>query len=242
MKKTICITVCLTIILLLACACGKNADTDNSSSTGLSEILDDTLTTLLSTTAHSEFSDTTTATSGQTQSPTSNTTTSRPSSTSTTQDKQQETTTNTSPGKVLKGSLKEIIEAIYKVKNPNLMLESNLVDLNDRDTLKYYTGLDSAAKIREACYSEPAIGSQAYSLVLVRLKNSSDAKDVANAMKNGIDTRKWICVEADDLRVAAYEDVVMLIMVSSSLSESVTAAQIVDAYQKVCGGALSVNI
>ena len=53
-------------------------------------------------------------------------------------------------------------------------------------------------------------------------------------MKSGVDPRKWICVEADDMLVAGYADVVMLIMVSSS--GDLTAQSFVDAFQKVVGG------
>ena len=60
-------------------------------------------------------------------------------------------------------------------------------------------------------------------------------------MKAGINPRKWVCVEADDLQVVASEDVVLLLMVSSQLSDSVTSQQIVDAFREVCGGTLTVE-
>ena len=80
------------------------------------------------------------------------------------------------------------------------------------------------------------IGSQAYSMVLVRVADEKDSESVANEMKEGINPAKWICVQADDLKVAVYRDVVMLIMVSSQLADTVTAQEIVDAYKTVCGG------
>ena len=64
---------------------------------------------------------------------------------------------------------------------------------------------------------------------------------VADEMLNGINPAKWICVEADDVRVAAYDDLVMLIMVSSSLEETVTGKEIVSSFKKVCGGSLDVS-
>ncbi len=140
------------------------------------------------------------------------------------------------------GELSSIIDDIYTHKEAGIAVETKAVDIGDADSLKYFTGLSDADKIEEAYVSEALMSSQAYSLVLVRLKNSADAQDVAQAMKDGIDTRKWICVEADDLRVAACGDVVMLIMVSSALSDTVTAAQIVDAFSTVCGGTLTVDL
>ena len=55
-------------------------------------------------------------------------------------------------------------------------------------------------------------------------------------LKNGIDQRKWICVEADDLRVAAAGDVVVLMMVSSDHADVATAAGIIEAFGTVAGG------
>ena len=77
------------------------------------------------------------------------------------------------------------------------------------------------------------MGSMAFSMVLVRTVEGADSKAVAESMKSGIDPRKWICVEADDLKVAGFGDVVMLIMVSSD--SGMTAQSFVDAFAKVAG-------
>ena len=77
------------------------------------------------------------------------------------------------------------------------------------------------------------MGSIPYSMVMVRVAESADAATVAAAMKSGIDQRKWICVEADDLQVAGFGDVVMLIMVNSD--SGMTAQSFVDAFAKVAG-------
>ena len=52
-------------------------------------------------------------------------------------------------------------------------------------------------------------------------------------MKAGVDPRKWICVEADDVKAAGIGDVVMLIMVSTT--GDMTAQSFVDAFQTVAG-------
>ena len=70
-------------------------------------------------------------------------------------------------------------------------------------------------------------------MVMVRVADGVDAKSVAESMKSGIDPRKWICVEADDLKVAGFGDVVMLIMVNSD--SGMTAQSFVDAFAKVAG-------
>ena len=120
------------------------------------------------------------------------------------------------------------------------MLATTPVDINDTDALTAFTGLTDASKIKEVVASEPMMGSQAYSLVLVRVNDSADAEAVADAMKAGINPSKWVCVTADNVKVAAYGDVVMLAMTSSSLDVP-TAEELVNAFQTVCGGTLDVN-
>ena len=139
------------------------------------------------------------------------------------------------------GSPSDIIDKIYAKKTVELPLGTTELDLSDGEMFTAVTGLASSDKVKEAAYSESMIGSQAYSMVVVRVKKSKDATTVADEMLNGINPAKWICVEADDVRVAAYDDLVMLIMVSSSLEETVTGKEIVSSFKKVCGGSLDVS-
>lgn len=135
-------------------------------------------------------------------------------------------------------SLNEIIDAVYK-KNPiDLSLETDSVDISDADMLKAFTGLDSADKIKETLVSEPMMGSQAYSFVLVRVKDAADAEEVANAMINGINPSKWICVEADDVRVMVKGDVVALYMIDSEFGDEMSGDGIEAALTEVLGGSL----
>lgn len=135
-----------------------------------------------------------------------------------------------------------IIKKIYEIKEPGLMLDNKSVDLSNEDSVKYYTGLSDSSKVKKIAASEVMILSHAYSLVLVQLNDASDAEKVAKEMLNGIDTRKWICVGADDLQVVSRDDVIMLFMVSSTLEENVTSQQIVDAFKEVSGGKLDIEL
>lgn len=140
--------------------------------------------------------------------------------------------------------LEDILNSIYEQTAPEFGVMTMPVDLADPDAVPYMTGLtaDQASMVKEAIVSESMMGSQAYSLVLVRVNNTADINTVAEAMKNGIDTRKWICVEADDLAVAASGDVVMLIMVSSEYASAITADSVVAAFKQTAGGSLSVEL
>jgi hypothetical protein len=138
-------------------------------------------------------------------------------------------------------ALSDIIDAIYEKKPVPIALGTRPVDLADADAVMSGAGLSSTELVTEIAISEAMIGSQAYSLVLARLADSGDAKTVAEEMKVGINPAKWICVAADDMSVVASGDVVMLIMLSSELADSVTSDELVDAFESVCGS-LSVDI
>ena len=138
----------------------------------------------------------------------------------------------------VEGSMEELLNKTIEQRPVEFMGGVIPVDLTDSSedglwALKSYTGLEDAAQISEAAAFEPMMGSMAFSMVLVRTVEGADSKAVAESMKSGIDTRKWICVEADDLKVAGFGDVVMLIMLNSD--SGMTAQSFVDAFAKVAG-------
>lgn len=138
------------------------------------------------------------------------------------------------------GQLFTLIAQIYEKRNPDLALGDIAVDMTNIDEIKYFTGLNDLSKVKDIAVSEALIGSQAYSLVLVQVSEAADVKAVADAMFSGIDQRKWICVEADDLQVVAQGDLIMLFMVDSELKDTVTTQEMVDAFTAVRGGKLDI--
>ena len=142
------------------------------------------------------------------------------------------------PALSVEGTMEELLNKTIELRPVEFMGGVIPVDLTDSSedglwAIKSYTGLDSAENITEAAAFEPMMGSLAFSMVLVRVAEGADAKAVAESMKSGIDTRKWICVEADDLKVAGFGDVVMLIMVNSD--SGMTSQSFVDSFAKVAG-------
>ena len=139
----------------------------------------------------------------------------------------------------VEGTMEELLNKIIEKQPVEFMGMAMTLDLTDTSEdgmlmVKSYTGLDSAESITEAAFYEPMMGSIPYSMVMVRTAEGADIKAVAEGMKSGIDQRKWICVEADDLQVVSYGDVVMLIMVGSDTG--MTSQAFVDAFASVCGG------
>lgn len=139
--------------------------------------------------------------------------------------------TKTEENKLSSMKLDEIITKIYEKVPLELSLVSDYIDISDENALRYNTGLTDSSKISEVCVSEPMIGSIPYSLVLVKVKNASDASDIASQMKSGINQRKWVCVEADDLAVTYSGDVVLLFMVGSEYNDDVKSSDITAAFE-----------
>ena len=135
----------------------------------------------------------------------------------------------------------EIVAQIIEKSPVQFMGGQIPLDLTDTSeeglwALQSFTGLSTAEKLKEAAVFESMTGSQAFSLVVVRVKEAADAKSVAEQMKENINPRKWICVGADEKIVAGYGDTVMLIMLDSQLGLS--AQSYVDAFGQVAGADL----
>lgn len=116
--------------------------------------------------------------------------------------------------------LSGLIDSIYAVHPVDvMMLETTAVDLTDADWYPYQTGLDAdqATKVDAAVLSEPGVGSQAYSMVLVCVKDKADTQEIADAMLDGINMRKWVCVAANKARVVTFDDKVLFVMADSEL-------------------------
>lgn len=152
---------------------------------------------------------------------------------------------NNMTGASLSGTMAENVNKLMEANPAEFMGGLMPIDLQDTSeeglwALKSYTGLDSAEKITDAAAYEPMTGSQAFSLVLVRVKNPAEAKQVAQQMKENINPRKWICAGADQVMAAGCGDTVLFIMLDSALGK--TAQSYVDAFASICGGTLDFTI
>ena len=116
--------------------------------------------------------------------------------------------------------LSDMVDAIYKVQPVELMgMETTAIDLTDETWYGYLAGLtaDNVGKVDAAVISEPMTGSQAYSLVLLRLRDKADAREIADSLEENISMRKWVCVEADKARVVSFDDKLLYVMADSEL-------------------------
>ena len=133
--------------------------------------------------------------------------------------------------------LSAMVDSIYEAYPVELMMmQTTAIDLDDEAWLTYNTGLsaEEAALVDAGVKSESMTGSQAYTLVLLRVKDAADAQTIADAMLDNMDPARWVCVMADKMRVAAFDDKVLFVMTSSELTD-------IDALFDAVPGALGVE-
>jgi len=102
-----------------------------------------------------------------------------------------------------------------------MMMTTSAVDLSNESWLTYNTGLtaEQGALVDAGVLSESMTGSQAYSLVLLRVKDEADAQTIADAVLNNVQMNKWVCTMADKARVVTFGDKVLFVMSNSELAD-----------------------
>ena len=73
-------------------------------------------------------------------------------------------------------------------------------------------------RFEEALVSESMMA-MPYEVAVVRAKSAEEATQLANDIKENINPRKWVCVEADKVTVETCNDIVLLVMVGEDLHE-----------------------
>lgn len=117
--------------------------------------------------------------------------------------------------------LTTLVDTIYEGLELFPTLSTMEIDITDSDMLSYETGLSSADKIDGVVVSQPMMSSQAYEMVLVKVKDSEDADLVAQEMSENINPNKWICVSAEKVYATSSGNVAFLIMTNSDMADSV---------------------
>lgn len=118
--------------------------------------------------------------------------------------------------------LTALVDEIYagvSIEMPMLMTQ--VLEMSEVETVQYMTGLENIDGVEYAVVSEPMMTSQAYSLVLVKVKDGVDANAIAKTMNENINERKWICVTAEKIYTAASGDVVCLVMSNPDTAKTV---------------------
>ena len=117
--------------------------------------------------------------------------------------------------KNIEGSLEDIMTKLYASipddERPMMLMNTEI----NEENVEYFLGT-TEIEFEEALASEPAIGSIAHSVVLVRVKDGANIEAIEEKIEKSINPRKWVCVgvEEDDVIVESKGNLVALIMVA----------------------------
>lgn len=100
-------------------------------------------------------------------------------------------------------------------------LQTQKIDVTDNTMVKSFTGLENGEDLQYLIASEPMISSQAYSVVLAKVKQGANADKIAENIKEQVDYRKWICVSAEKVYTTSSGNVVCLVMSSEQIAKPI---------------------
>ena len=119
--------------------------------------------------------------------------------------------------KNIEGSLEDIMTSLYAgISEDNLPMGLSNMEVNS-ENIESFIGTANV-KYTEALANESMVGAIAHSVVLVRLEDSQDPAAAVEEIKNKVDPRKWICVEASNVVVKNKGNLVVLIMSNEELA------------------------
>ena len=118
--------------------------------------------------------------------------------------------------------INDIINTINK-NNKDILpeLETMKVDIKNIDEVTSYTGLKTNDGIESIVVSVPLITAQAYSVAIVKVKDSADVEKIKQEMLDNIDMRRWICVSAEQLYITNSGNVIFSVMADKDIAKAV---------------------
>ena len=89
------------------------------------------------------------------------------------------------------------------------------------DEVTSYTGLKTNDGIESITVSVPVMTAQAYSVAIVKVKDSADVEKIKQEMLDNIDMRRWICVSAEQLYITNSGNVIFSVMADKDIAKAV---------------------
>lgn len=128
---------------------------------------------------------------------------------------------NTSSLETTKDIIKMI--SIINKDNKNVLpeLETMKIDVKNIDEVTSYTGLTSNDDIESIVVSVPLITSQAYSVAVVKVKDTANVEKIKQEMLDNIDMGRWICVSAEQLYITNSGNVIFSVMTDKDIAKAV---------------------
>lgn len=118
--------------------------------------------------------------------------------------------------------IKTLINTINK-DNKDILpeLETMKINVKNIDEVTSYTGLTTNDGIESITVSVPVMTAQAYSVAIVKVKDSADVEKIKQEMLDNIDMRRWICVSAEQLYITNSGNLIFSVMADKDIAKAV---------------------
>lgn len=122
--------------------------------------------------------------------------------------------------KNIEGTLPDLMKKVYQdIPEDSLPMYLQDIEVTEENVENYLGTKD--IEFKEALASESGVGSFAYSVVLVRVSEGADVEKTKKEIKDNIDPRKWICVEAEYVAVENKGDLIIVILADNELGAKI---------------------
>lgn len=128
--------------------------------------------------------------------------------------------------KTVESKIKDVVsaEAMFEEIYKDLdlpALQTDEVSTDEVEDVKAYTGLSTNKDVEKMVVSEPLMNAQAYSAVVLIVKDDADIEAMKQEIYDNINMSKWICVLATDLYITNNGNVIFLVMSDQESAKSV---------------------
>ena len=124
----------------------------------------------------------------------------------------------------IEGNLVDIMDGLYEgIAEEELPMMLQNTELTEENIENYIGTKD--INWSEAIVSESMVGSIAHSVVLIRMSENANEKDIEEAkqiIEENANPSKWICVTAEKVEVLSKGDLILLVMSDKSKTEIIS--------------------
>ena len=124
----------------------------------------------------------------------------------------------------IEGNLVDIMDGLYEgIAEEELPMMLQNTELTEENIENYIGTKD--INWSEAIVSESMVGSIAHSVVLIRMSENANEKDIEGAkqiIEENANPNKWICVTAEKVEVLSKGDLILLVMSDKSKTEIIS--------------------
>lgn len=115
-------------------------------------------------------------------------------------------------------SATEIINKVYEGLEDDLPAVDTITV--DKDNFSNFFGAENV-DFKEAAVSEAMISAIAHSVGVVKLNDGADVEKVKREIKEKVNPRKWVCVEAESVIVESRGNTIILIMSFEDIADKI---------------------